>query len=180
MMDPADPFSTDGETSAPDPRVLRELMAKVEGLPFRYAPFFDRLAELFDLSESDIEALLERARDERSWERTLLPGVRRFALRAGPRLGGAEAYLMRFSPGLTFPKHRHCGAETLFVLEGSYVDTSGTRVGPGDRQDMRPGSEHTLRVEVDGPCVAAVVSGGVEFTGPVLGRLASLLTWFRR
>jgi quercetin dioxygenase-like cupin family protein len=180
MTDPADPFSTDGEASEPDPRVLRRLMAKVETLPFRYAPFFDRLAELFDLSERDIEALLESARDERSWQRTWLPGVRRFEVRPGPRLRGAEACLMRFSPGLEFPKHRHLGPETLFVLEGNYVDTSGTRVGAGDEQDMQSGSEHTLRVEEHGPCVLAVVSGGVEFTGPVLGRLAGLLEWFRR
>jgi anti-sigma factor ChrR (cupin superfamily) len=171
---------TDGETSEPEPRVLRRLMAEVDALPMRYAPFFDRLAELFDLSESDIEALLEKARDERSWQRTLLPGVRRFELRPGPRLRGAEAYLMRFSPGLTFPAHRHRGSESLFVLEGSYVDTSGTRVGPGDRQEMPAGSEHTLRVQKGGPCVAAVVSGGIEFTGALLGRLARVLEWYRR
>ena len=139
------------------------------------------LAELFDLSEPEIEALLARARDEAAWQRSLLPGVRRFSVSPGPRLGGAEVQLMRFAPGLRFPKHRHRGAETLFVLEGAYVDAStGMRVGAGERQDMASGTEHALLVDEGAACVAAVISRGADFTGPLLGPLHRLFAWFAR
>lgn len=179
MSEPSDP-AFDGESGAPDPALLQRLMAEVERLPLRYAPFFSRLAELFDLSESQVEAALARARDERSWRRALLPGVRRLNVRAGPALRDAEVYLMRFEPGLRFPMHRHRGVETLLVLEGAYVDTHGTRVGPGERQDMAAGSEHSLTADDAVPCVAAVVTRGVDFTGPVLGTLSRLSAWLRR
>jgi len=178
MTDPSDPL--DAELGPPDPALLRRLMAEVESLPLRYAPFFDRLAKLFDLPESAIEAALTRARDERLWRRTLFPGVRRLEVRAGPRLRGAQVYLMRFEAGLRFPLHRHRGVETSFVLEGAYVDSRGTRVGPGEEQDMPDGSEHGLTVDEGGPCVAAVVTRGVDFTGPVLGTLGRLSAWLRR
>src|SRR5687768_2934022 len=121
MKDAPEPLA-EAELGPPEPALLRRIMAQVETLPLRYAPFYARLAELFDLPEHEIEVLLGRARDDAAWRRTLLPGVRRFAVRAGPRLRGAEVQLLRFAPGLRFPKHRHRGAETLFVLEGAYLD----------------------------------------------------------
>lgn len=180
MKDPLEPLA-DAELGPPEPALLRRIMTQVETLPLRYAPFYSRLAELFDLPEPEIEALLSRARDHGSWRRTVLPGVRRFTVAPGPRLTGAEAHLMRFAPGLRFPNHRHRGAETLFVLEGAYIDRkNGARVGAGERQDMIEGSEHGLLVEAGEPCVAAVVSRGVDFTGPVLGPLNRLFSWFAR
>lgn len=178
MTEPPDKAS-DLELGPPDPALLRRLMAEVESLPLRYAPFFDRLAELFDLSESEVEALLARARDERLWRRTVFPGVRRLKVRAGPALRDAEVYLMRFEPGLRIALHRHRGVETSFVLEGGYVDTHGTRVGPGERQDMPDGSQHGLTVDAAGPCVAAVVTRGADFSGPLLRALARLSGWWQ-
>jgi anti-sigma factor ChrR (cupin superfamily) len=180
MTDPSEPLA-DAENGPADPALLRRIMARVETLPLRYAPFYTRLAELFDLSEPEIEALLSRARDEAAWQSSLLPGVRRFPVSAGPRLGGAEVHLMRFASGLRFPKHRHRGAETLFVLEGAYVDASdGRRVCAGERQDMASDTEHALLVEKGAACVAAVISRGADFTGPVLGPLHRLFAWFAR
>lgn len=180
MNDPTEPLVS-AEVAPPDPALLRRIMTQVETLPLRYAPFFSRLAALLDLPEPEIEALLSRARDEATWQRTLLPGVRRFGVSPGPSLRAAEVQLMRFAPGLRFPKHRHRGAETLFVLEGAYVDTShGVRVGPGQRQDMAGGTEHALLVEAGAPCVAAVISHGLDFTGPLLGRLNRFFSWFTR
>ena len=180
MSDAADPpFSA--ELGPADRALLRRIMTQVESLPLRYAPFYARLSELFDLSEHEVLALLTRARDESAWKKTLIPGVRRLVVQAGPRLKGAEVQVMRLAPGLRFPRHRHRGEETLFVLEGAYVDErDGTRVGPGERQDLAFGTEHALLVEECGPCVAAVISRGADFTGPVLGRLHRWLAWFRR
>ena len=150
--------------AAPSGSVLSRLLAEVEELPLRYAPFFDRLSALWDLPEADVRATLEKARDPRALRRAL-PGARRLLIQGGPRVAAGSAQLMRFSPGLRFPAHRHRGPEQVFVLEGSYTDSDGKRFGPGDEQVMQPGSEHALAVSKDGPCVAAIVSHGLEFTG---------------
>jgi anti-sigma factor ChrR (cupin superfamily) len=95
-------------------------------------------------------------------------------LSGGPALAGARAQLLRFAAGARFPSHRHTGTEIVFVLEGSYVDSNERTFGPGDQQILEAGTEHTLRISPDGPCIAAVVSGGVEFTGWLLGTLQKL------
>ena len=46
---------------------LERLMLEVAEPPLRYAPFFERLSELWDLPESDVRGLLERSRDKRNW-----------------------------------------------------------------------------------------------------------------
>lgn len=178
--DAIEPNELDGlaallEPAAPSPNRLDHLLAEVEELPLRYAPFFDRLSALWDLPESGVRAALEKARDPHALRR-VLPGARRLLIQAGPEVATGNAQLMRFSPGLRFPAHRHRGPEQVFVLEGSYTDSAGRRFGPGDEQVMQPGSEHSLSVSKDGPCVAAIVSRGLEFTGfplRVLQKLAS-------
>jgi quercetin dioxygenase-like cupin family protein len=142
-------------------RLAREL----EELPLRYAPFFERLGAVWDLSEDEVVAELERAKAPESWRKTPLPGLRLMDVRAGARVGEADVHLVRFSPGMRFPRHRHPGDEALFVLEGSYRDSSGRVVGPGDLHEMAAGSEHGFVVARREPCVAASVQRGREFTG---------------
>ena len=92
----------------------------------------------------------------------------------GPRTQGAEAKLVHFKPGFRFPRHRHPGHEAIFVLEGSYTDSSGRVVGPGDLHEMQPGSEHSFRVSRSEPCIAASVQAGREFTGVFMRILSKL------
>jgi quercetin dioxygenase-like cupin family protein len=141
------------------------LEAEVAELPLRYAPFFGRLAELWDLSVSDVVSVLERAKSPEAWRKTPLPGLRLLDVQGGQRVSGADVHLVRFSAGMRFPRHRHPGDEALFVLEGSYRDSSGRVVGPGDLQEMAAGSEHGFVVARGEPCVAASVQRGREFTG---------------
>ena len=52
------------------------------------------------------------------------PGVRRKLIwedTAGERV----AFLARFEPGTTLPRHRHVGDELMFVIEGAAADESG-------------------------------------------------------
>jgi len=151
------------------------LLAAVETLPLRYAPFFDALATLWDMSEPEVVRTLREAGNPSTWRRAALPGVRLVTVTPGPRLRGAEVRLVRFRPGLRFPRHRHDGPESLLVLEGRYQDETGRTVGPGERHEMPAGSEHALRVEWGEPCVVATVQFGMQFTGPVLRALSRLV-----
>ena len=157
----------------PQDRALRRgaarLSAAVSELPLRYAPFYGRLAGLWELTEPDVVRELERARHPGQWRRTLLPGLRTFQV--SPRSGGRRSRLLSFAPGLTFPSHRHRGEERVMVLEGSYRDDQGSVVEPGDEQLMLPGSTHSLFILGDKPCVAAVSEHGISFIAPWIERL---------
>lgn len=157
----------------PPPDATR-LLAAVETLPLRYAPFFDRLATLWDLAEADVVRLLERAGNPSTWRRAALPGVRFVNVTPGPRLKEAQVRLARFRPGLRFPRHRHVGPEALLVLEGRYRDETRHAVGPGECHAMSPGSEHALEVDPAEPCVVATVQFGMHFTGPLLRALSKV------
>lgn len=152
----------------------KRLLDAASSGPHRYAPFYDRLAALWDLSEPALKVLFTVAAERRAW-RPVWPGLRMLGVSAGPKLSDARARLLRFEPDFRFPNHRHSGVETVLVLEGSYTDSSGVTLRAGDSQQMEPGSAHELRVGAEGPCIAAVAERGVEFTGPILKRLAR---WF--
>lgn len=151
-------------------RLLRDVTA----LPLRYAPFFDRLAALWDLSPERVQAVLLAAAKPESWHKPGLPGLRVLEVEPGPRLRGARTTLTRFAAGMRYPSHRHHGPEALLVLEGSYLDVSGRRVSPGDLHEMDAGSEHWFRVARGEPCVAASLQFGFEFTGSLMRILSRL------
>jgi anti-sigma factor ChrR (cupin superfamily) len=165
-------FSSD---ERPQDRALRlgaeRLRLAVGALPLRYAPFFGRLSELWQLPEVQVVGELTRAADPKRWRRTVLRGLRTFTLELPEPNHGERAHLLRFEPGLTFPSHQHRGAERVLVLEGAYADDSGGVVRAGDEQRMAPGSEHALHILGDAPCVAAVSEQGISFVAPWLGRL---------
>jgi quercetin dioxygenase-like cupin family protein len=163
-------------TLLPSARVTgnARLLAAVQALPLRYAPFFERLSRLWDLSETDVCAALARGAAPAAWRKPGLPGLRVIDVEAGPRLQGARVTLARFSAGMRFPAHRHLGPEVLLVLEGCYRDQSGRLVGPGDLHEMRAETEHFFKVGRSEPCVAASVQFGIEFTGSLMRVLTRL------
>ena len=140
-------------------RARERLLQRVGELPLRYAPFYARLATLWDLSEDRVETLLTESGRTR-WTQ-VWPGIRYLNVPSGAGLGEARARLLRFEPGVRFPTHRHRGEEHVLVLEGSYTDSAGQRVAAGDEQRMSEGSEHALVVSADAACVAAIVR--IEF-----------------
>jgi quercetin dioxygenase-like cupin family protein len=156
---------------------LARLLAAVEELPQRYAPFYGRLAALWDVGEDAVQATLARARDPRAFRATGLRGVQRLAVSGGSERAGVSRELLRLEPGARFPAHVHEGREAVLVLEGSYRD-GGREFGPGDAQEMPPGSAHSLQVSDGSICVAAVVSHGFAFTSLPL-RLIQLMTKIR-
>jgi quercetin dioxygenase-like cupin family protein len=153
---------------------LERLMLEVAEPPLRYAPFFDRLSELWDLSERDVRGLLERTRDTRAWRRAPLPGLELVRIQGGPRIEGTEAYLARFAPGMTFPPHSHNGREDVLILEGSYTDDHGKIFRSGDVHVMEAGGEHSFTIAPDEACVAAAVHHGIRFRSLGMRVLAKL------
>jgi quercetin dioxygenase-like cupin family protein len=162
----------------PQDRALRVGAARLSGavaeLPLRYAPFFRRLAELWELPEASVVTELTRAKDPRSWKVTLVRGLRTFDVKrpVTAPAASARARLLRFAPGALLPRHDHRGSETVLVLEGSYADASGVEVHAGESQTMTEHSAHALRILGDAPCVAAVLEHGVDF-----GLVDLLGTW---
>jgi anti-sigma factor ChrR (cupin superfamily) len=163
------------EPLVPSPDLLARLQTTVAQPPQRYAPFFDRIAELFDLSESAIVAQLARLADPKVWRFAGLPGVRNVIVQGGPRVEGAETVLARFAPGTRFPQHRHAGLEKVLVLEGSYTDSTGIVHRAGELREWAPGSKHGFRVSTTEVCIFASVVHGREFEALPLRLLARAL-----
>jgi quercetin dioxygenase-like cupin family protein len=159
---------------APEGGSLGRLMLAVAEPPLRYAPFYGRLGNLWDLPEERVVAVLERARDEREWRRAPLPGLKLLRLTGGAGAASASCYLAHFAAGLSFPEHRHRGQESVLLLEGSYTDRGGQVYRSGDVHTMGEGSEHGFVVSPDEPCVAAVRHHGIEFSSRFLRLLARL------
>jgi predicted ChrR family anti-sigma factor len=155
---------------------MERLLAAARSPRHRYAPFVERVAELFDLPAAAAEDLLERAAKGSAFKLTPLPGVRVLQVVGGPRAATAQTRIVRFSAGARFPRHGHRGAETLLLLEGGYRDTSGRVFRAGDVNLMPPGSEHGFEIDRDGPCIAASrLEGGLQFRSLLL-RFISLFT----
>jgi len=87
------------------------------------------------------------------------PGVRRKLIwedTAGERV----AFLARFEPGTTLPRHRHVGDELMFVIEGAAADEAGV-VATGNLNYRPHGCVHTVTTQ-QGATVLAVVWGRME------------------
>jgi quercetin dioxygenase-like cupin family protein len=165
------PFSANSTAELPADRTLRlgaeRLQQAVAELPLRYAPFFGRLSQLWEISEERVRSELTRARDSSTWTPTFLPGLRIFNVDSAEPRAGAHARLLKFSPRAKFPHHEHIGRERVLVLEGAYTD-GRVEVHPGDEQSMDAGGEHELRIIGDEQCVTAISERGIAFTSPWL------------
>ena len=152
------------DAAAPSPTSSARLLDATAVAPTRYAPFFKRLAALFDLDEATIEQRMAALADAKTWKRTGLRGVERIMVSPGPELASARTSFVRFAPGAHFPKHAHLGFEQVFVLEGSYTDDAGVVHGPGNLHEMVADTEHEFWVAPNEPCIAAsVLHRGLSF-----------------
>jgi putative transcriptional regulator len=159
----------------PSAALLARLQRTIAQPPQRYAPFYRRLGELFDLPEPEVVTQLARLAQPEIWQFSGLPGVRNVMVEAGPGTAGAETVFARFAPGLRFPRHRHTGVETVLVLEGEYADSEGVVHRPGELRAWVPGTNHGFHVSKHGPCIIASVVHGREFEAAPLRWLARIL-----
>ncbi|HET8938850.1 MAG TPA: cupin domain-containing protein [Polyangiales bacterium] len=163
------------EPVAPRSLVLANLLAAVERPPQRYAPFYSRMADLFDLSEESVIAECTRLAEPSVWRFAGLPGVKNVIVQGGPRVHDAEVVFARFAPGLRFPRHVHTGIERVLVLEGSYVDSDGVSHAAGELREWEPGTKHGFQVSATEPCIIASVVFGRTFEALPLRLLARAL-----
>jgi quercetin dioxygenase-like cupin family protein len=153
------------------PQLLRErLLGTIARPRLRYAPFYDALQVLFDLNDSELSNIFERAESRSEWLAAPIPGVWLLHLQGGPRAAGADSGLVRIRAGAVFPEHRHRGVERALVLEGGYRDMPSGRVfRAGDAHEMAAGSAHFYVASEERDLLLAVsVVGGVEVGGAPL------------
>jgi hypothetical protein len=160
---------------APSAALFQRLQATIDEPPYRYAPFFARAAELFDLPESTIISELGRLAEPKVWKFAGLPGIQHAAINGGPKVASAETLFVRFAPGVRFPKHRHTGLERVLVLDGSYRDSTGVVHRAGELREWVEGTEHGFVVDPSEPCIFASVVFGRRFSAWPLRALASVL-----
>ncbi len=156
-------------------RVLARLDQAMSEPPHRYAPFYARAAELFDLSEEAVILELGRLRNPGVWNFAGLPGISHVTVQGGARVHSAETLFVRFKPGVYFPRHQHTGIERVLVLEGSYQDSHGVVHRPGELREWAPGTDHSFKVGGGEPCTFASVVFGRRFSAWPLRVLSTLL-----
>jgi putative transcriptional regulator len=142
------------------------LLAAVAQSSERFAPFFAKLTQFFDLSVEALREVFARAERESEWQPGPLPWVSLFHLNGGPAVAGLDTGFVRLKKGMPFPHHRHRGMERVLILEGGYHDHEQRFYGPGDSHDMTEGSEHSLQMIADQDVLLAVIlSGEIEVVG---------------
>ncbi len=130
--------------TVPPSGVLSKLQGTLSG-PQRFAHFIERVAKLFDISTDEAKAVLARIDDPAIWDTELAPGVWVAPVNAGPGVGeGAFTVLLKLEPGAVFPTHTHGGEEQVLVLEGGYLDVSGTEYWRGELDVRQPGTSHSF------------------------------------
>ena len=150
------------------PQLLRErLLATVARPRLRYAPLFGKLSELFDLDDTALAALFERAATAAAWTPSPIPGTQLMHLQGGPRVAAADNGLVRLAAGTRFPSHRHLGPERVLVLDGGYCDEQDGRLYlPGDWHEMPSGTSHAYTALAERELLLAVsVVAGVDVEG---------------
>ena len=120
-------------------RILRSVSGTTEN---RFESFVARVGALLDVAADKARELLAQI-DGSSWVEGPA-GTRLIHLPVGPRVAHANCGFVRVRAGQHFPLHRHLGTEHVLVVQGSYIDSSGRTLHPGDEDVEPPGSEHAF------------------------------------
>ena len=146
----------------PPSRIGENLAQAVQGRE-RFAHFVGRVSQLFDLSEAEAAAVLQRVDQREGWEPGPGSGTEVMPVAAGKRLDGALTAMVRISPGGRIPQHFHRGEEINLVIQGGFSE-HGREVWRGDLVVESDGSAHEQIGMVGIDCIAAVVVHGfIEF-----------------
>ncbi|MFT7583353.1 MAG: quercetin dioxygenase-like cupin family protein [Myxococcota bacterium] len=138
----------------------------------RFERFASTVGTLLDLPVEDARALLDRLHDPAVWVSGPVDGPwLTWWVEGGARTERAIRGFLRIKPGTDFPRHAHLGDESVFVLQGSFVDSEGVLVEAGTLARMPAGSDHDFRVTEGGPdlLILTVAQEGIHMVGgPVI------------
>jgi putative transcriptional regulator len=87
-----------------------------------------------------------------------------------PSDSGTRVFMLRASPGLKLPSHRHIGTELTCVLSGSFTHRGG-RFAAGDLDDADDSDHHDPVVDTGEQCICLVAMQGRLKLDSLLGRL---------
>lgn len=165
--------AVDRASSDAAPSSLRARLLASTHAAHRFDDFEARIAELADIDDATVRALLLRLDDPRpdAWEPSFVDGINLVNFEGGPRVTPAITGFVRIQPGVTFPHHQHHGDEVVLVLQGSCVMSDGLVCKPGDELRMAAGTEHSFRIPEDAvPFIyLAVVRTGIQIGDQFIG-----------
>lgn len=96
------------------------------------------------------------------WRPTRHAGIFLRVLRRDEASGDATV-LIRMQPGCAYPRHRHRGAEEVFILQGGYRDERGEHRAGEYLVNEAGSAHHPVALEGAEDCVMlAFAHGGVE------------------
>lgn len=132
----------------------------------RFAPFFDRLLEFFDMTADALREVFARAERASEWVPGPIPTISLLHFAGGPSVAGLDTGFVKFAKGSVFPTHHHGGSERVLVIAGSCHDHEQRLFVPGDRHDMAAGTEHSLHMSPDEDVwLAVIIAGEISFVG---------------
>ena len=70
-----------------------------------------------------------------------------YAAQSYDKATGEGVYVMHMQPGAVTIPHTHKGREDFLILEGSVIESDGTRLKAGDFVSYAPGTHHHTRSE---------------------------------
>lgn len=79
----------------------------------------------------------------------------------GPSITTGFTVLVKISEGAVFPQHAHGGREQVLLLEGGYLDSSGTEFWRGELDVRETGTEHSF-AGLPGGCLCAALMFPLE------------------
>ncbi|MEN9581805.1 MAG: hypothetical protein RJA70_4814 [Pseudomonadota bacterium] len=157
---------------------IREtLLSQTSVEPYRYAPFFSRISQLFEMPEEQVVSLLT----EIAWQKAPLKGVEFVDVDTHLSRDGVHAGLARFQPSVHYPRHRHVEREENLILAGGYTDDAGKLWQAGDLHVMDAGTVHEYWTDAEHGCVLATVSDSrIVWTSPWLRFLSVFVRALKR
>lgn len=146
------------------PSNLRAQLVAAHSSSDRIGLFRARLADMFDLSATAVETLLQQlaAKPSSPWENLPLSGALALHFQGGPAVGSDECGLVFLEPGTTFPEHAHVGEEVTLVLQGEIREDNGHVSLPGDVRRCGPNSRHAFTAQGSEPLIFAVRHSGIK------------------
>ncbi len=155
---------------APVPDALRARILASTRTEGRFASFAAQVAEIVDVAVDTAKELLLGIDEDESWGPAAVPAMKLYNFEGGPAVANAIAGFVRMPVGSVFPHHSHIGEETLLVLQGSFRESNGDVVGPGEVKVSGTDVEHSFEV-LEGPelIYLVVVHDGIRIGDETFG-----------